>query len=66
MEGTNGNFSADPLFCDLVGGDVGLSSDSPCAPEHSGGCDLIGALGVACGTTAVEGRSWGSIKALYW
>jgi predicted outer membrane repeat protein len=65
MDGANGNFSADPLFCDLEGGDVTLNSASPCAPEHSGGCDLVGALGVACGPTAVEGRSWGGIKALY-
>jgi hypothetical protein len=65
MEGTDGNISADPLFCGLDDSDFALSSASPCAPDHSDGCDLIGALGVACGPTALERRSWGSIMALY-
>jgi hypothetical protein len=47
--GINGNFSADPLFCNLGGGDYTLAETSPCAPEHSpAGCGLIGAFPVAC------------------
>lgn len=65
IDGTNGNISLDPLFCDLAGGDLSVNAASPCAPEHSGECDLIGALGVGCGPTALESHSWGSIKALY-
>ena len=54
QSGTNGNFSADPLFCDAAGGDLTLDAGSPCAPEHSpSGCDLVGALPVGCGTTAI-------------
>jgi hypothetical protein len=60
--GINGNVSEDPLFCDMAGGDYTIHADSPCAPEHSGGCGLIGALPVGCGVTAVEPTTWGAIK----
>ena len=56
------NLSIDPRFCPF---DYTLREDSPCAPDHSGDCDLIGALPVACGTTAIDAKSWGSVKALY-
>jgi hypothetical protein len=47
--GINGNFSADPSFCDVGAGDYTLAETSPCAPEHSpAGCGLIGAFPVAC------------------
>jgi hypothetical protein len=47
--GIDGNFSADPLFCNAVAGDYTLAEISPCAPEHSPvGCGLIGAHPVAC------------------
>jgi len=53
--GSNGNISADPLFCDRAGGDYRVSPDGPCAPDQSGGCGLIGALAAECGTsTPVE------------
>jgi hypothetical protein len=42
--GTNGNISADPEFCDMAAADYGIDDASPCAPAHSGGCGLIGAL----------------------
>jgi hypothetical protein len=62
----NGNLSADPLFCDIAHGDLMIQEDSPCAPSNSGvTCDLIGALGVGCGTVSVESKSWGQIKGLY-
>ncbi|RME25471.1 MAG: hypothetical protein D6800_07585, partial [Candidatus Zixiibacteriota bacterium] len=50
MEGINGNFSADPLFCDTAAGNFGIRGHSPCVPHHplnrSG--QLIGAYGVTC------------------
>ena len=46
--GINGNISDDPLFCDADNSDFTIRSDSPCAPEFSHGCGLIGVLGVGC------------------
>jgi len=47
--GVDGNFSADPLFCDPPHDDLTLAAASPCAPENSpGGCGLIGAWPVGC------------------
>jgi hypothetical protein len=63
--GLQGNFSADPLFCDAPGGDYRLHANSPCAPAGNECGVLIGALPVGCDATALESRSWGSIKALY-
>ena len=52
--GQNGNFSANPLFCDAAGGDFSIRATSPCAPANSPpGCDLIGALPVGCGVADV-------------
>jgi hypothetical protein len=64
--GTAGNVSADPLFCGPSLGDYRLDEASPCAPDHSpGDCDLIGALGVGCGVTAIEASTWGGVKGRY-
>lgn len=41
-----GDFLADPLFCDALGGDFRVSSDSPLSDRP--GCGPIGALGVGC------------------
>jgi hypothetical protein len=60
--GVGGNVSADPLFCDPSGGNFRLNEGSPCAPEHSGGCELIGAWPVDCGATPVEPTTWGALK----
>jgi parallel beta-helix repeat protein len=50
--GVDGNFRADPLFCDPEAGDFRLGAQSPCAPAHSpAGCGLIGANGLECGDT---------------
>lgn len=67
--GANGNFSADPIFCDLETGDLGLSSESPCLPgQHPDGydCDLIGAQGVRCtGPTLTMPSTWGALKSRF-
>ena len=65
--GVDGNLCADPLFCSDAspGEPYSLHADSPCSPEHSQNCGLIGAWGVACGATAVEHTTWGRTKALY-
>jgi len=68
----DGNFSADPLFCDREAGDFTLNRCSPCLPgNHPYGfdCGLIGALGQGCDYPShVEGeggRSWGGVKVLF-
>jgi hypothetical protein len=64
----NGNFSADPLFCDADNGDFTLSSQSPCLPgNHPDGadCGLIGAFGQGCGPVPVEQETWAGIKGKY-
>jgi hypothetical protein len=44
-----GNFSADPLFCGVLGsGNYYVQSASPCAPANNTCGVLIGALGVRC------------------
>ncbi len=45
QEGVNGNFSADPVFCDPINDDHHLRWCSPCLDAP--GCGLVGALG-AC------------------
>ena len=65
MNGVDGNFQLDPLFCSLATREVGLNVGSPCAPANNGECGLVGALEVSCGASSVEARTWGSIKALY-
>jgi predicted outer membrane repeat protein len=65
LNGTNGNIAADPRFCGLEVGDLTLGTNSPCSPEHSGACGLIGALPVECGVTAVEPATWGRVKASF-
>ena len=65
--GVNGNICEDPLFCWDENPDAPytLHDGSPCTPEHSPACELIGAWGVGCGVTAVEPASWGAIKAMF-
>lgn len=63
--GTNGTMERDPLVCNLDAGDLTINENSPCAPEHSGSCGLIGALPVGCPLTGVgdpaTGPATGSI-----
>lgn len=68
FDGVNGNFSADPLFCDGADADYSLQSVSPCLPGQHGGvsCGLIGAFDIGCGPTVlVRPVSWGGVKGLY-
>jgi len=54
--GAAGNFSADPLFCDLAGNDVRVDPASPCLPgQHPDGadCGLVGAGGEGCAVVGV-------------
>ena len=50
--GIKGNISADPLFCDTLGGDFTIEACSPCLPgNHPDGYDCggpIGAWGEGC------------------
>jgi len=61
----DGNFSADPLFCDTLSGDFHLDCRSPCAPAQQPECGLIGAWDVGCGPSQTEPTSWGRIKSMY-
>jgi len=63
--GTNGNISADPLFCDAENGDFTIAGQSPCAPVGAPECGLIGAWPVGCEVTPVRPWHWGQIKALF-
>ena len=72
QQGQNDNLALDPLFCDAANGDLSLNAASPCQPANApGGCGLIGALGVGCGTAAIPDpdatplapSTWGAIKA---
>ncbi|MCH7879866.1 MAG: right-handed parallel beta-helix repeat-containing protein [candidate division Zixibacteria bacterium] len=48
----NGNFSADPLFCDTAAGDLHIDGFSPCAAPFSPCGSLVGALDVGCNSFA--------------
>jgi hypothetical protein len=45
QNGTNGNFSLDPAFCDMPNSDFRLLPYSPCVPYNNECEELIGALG---------------------
>lgn len=71
--GEDGNFSADPLFCDGPAGFVcslPVEGCSPCLQEnHPAGYLCLGGVGAhgegcECGT-ATEPATWGAIKAMY-
>lgn len=67
--GVNGNFSADPLFCDTTNRDLRLQDCSPCVPGQREGSDceeIVGAFPVGCDCEeATEPTTWGAIKAMY-
>jgi predicted outer membrane repeat protein len=47
-----GNIFLDPLFCDVLNGDLQIAENSPCLGAGEGGSD-IGALGIGCTTVDV-------------
>jgi subtilisin family serine protease len=51
--GVDGNVEADPLFCDLAGGDYSIPPTSPAAAAQSG-CGTIGSDPETCQPTAVD------------
>jgi hypothetical protein len=70
--GIEGNFSADPDFCDsdFEPYDLRLCNCSPCLPgNHPDGytCGLVGALGEGCicDPSSTQPSTWGAIKAMY-
>jgi len=70
QQGVDGNFGADPLFCDMSTLFLNIEECSPCAAgNHPDGYDCggyIGSAGVACGCgEATEPATWGGVKALY-
>jgi hypothetical protein len=48
QEGSGGNFSLDPLFCELAADDFQLQEDSPCRATNNGCEVLIGATSDPC------------------
>ena len=48
QQGLNNNFSADPLFCNMVIGDYSLYFTSPCAPANSACGTLVGSEDEEC------------------
>jgi hypothetical protein len=55
QDGANGNFSADPLFCNEYIHYLRLDESSPCTQANAGACGLIGAIWESCHpTTDVE------------
>lgn len=63
--GALGNVSVPPRYCDPVGRDFTVASNSPLLPENNECGVTIGAFGVGCGAVSIEPRSWGSIKSRY-
>lgn len=59
-----GNFSSDPLFCDLPADNVFLAADSPCLPAFNSCGLLVGARSAGCGPVPVRKTTWGGLKAL--
>jgi hypothetical protein len=56
------DFALDPGFCCLDGSCYTLQSDSPCLPEHSGGCGRVGARDAGCGSASAAPATWGAVK----
>ncbi len=63
--GVDGNFSEDPLFCDMTSDDFTLASNSPCLPDSNDCHVLIGAHGEGCPDSPAEATSWDSMKAMH-
>jgi len=69
MEGTNGNISEDPQFCDAPDGDFGIDEGSPCV--YISGCPFpefnpVGAGEVGCDVVSVEPSETGSLPSRFY
>jgi predicted outer membrane repeat protein len=66
QNGTNSNFSQDPLICDIKTKVFGVETCSPCLPANNSCGHQVGAWGewCACGQATVP-TTWGAIKAKY-
>jgi predicted outer membrane repeat protein len=53
QQNINGNLCDDPMFCDPQSGDFTLHASSPCIPNNSQDCGLIGARPLGCGMISV-------------
>jgi len=58
--GVDGNFSADPLYCDGPGGVLNIDGSSPCAPYNNPGCGLVGALLDPCPVRVIDVNAEGT------
>ncbi|MCA9728213.1 MAG: T9SS type A sorting domain-containing protein, partial [Candidatus Eisenbacteria bacterium] len=59
--GLRGNISADPLFCDRVGGDLRVEESSPCATGLGLEDGPMGAFPVGCGAPRAEDTAMGAL-----
>jgi hypothetical protein len=59
---TNGNISADPLFCDTTSLDFHLQAGSPCAPSGNDCGVLMGAFEVGCDYTCGDADANGTVN----
>jgi predicted outer membrane repeat protein len=65
LQGVNGNFSLDPLFCDAAGGDFTLAGDSPCLPPNNTCGVLIGAHDQGCPPTTGVPEATAAVVAVH-
>lgn len=65
LTGVDDNFSLPPGYCDPDNADFRVSASSPLLPENAPCGEQVGAFLVGCAATALEGGSWGSVKARY-
>ncbi|MFN8548636.1 MAG: right-handed parallel beta-helix repeat-containing protein [Candidatus Eisenbacteria bacterium] len=64
--GTNGNFSADPVYCDPASRVFTLTVGSPCSSDENPACGPVGAWPVGCGQPVVVlPTTWGRVKAKF-
>jgi hypothetical protein len=54
-----------PIFCGPADENFTLGEASPCLPQDSLGCGLIGAFDQGCGVVSVDSQSWSEIKGAY-
>ena len=60
----NGNFSADPLFCNTAEQNYSVYRNSPCLATANPTCGLVGAFDEGC-TVPVNSVTWTHVKKLF-